>query len=675
MIRILIPLAVAIPLSKALLVAAPTHPNAARLPLVFEENVGQAPGQTRYFARGKGYGLFVNNRSLTLWQGFGPDVTWTLDGADPQAVPRAEAPLPSFTNYLLGNDPNRWRTGVKNYARIRYTGVYPGVDLVLYGAAGGELEYDFVVRPGGDPTQIGLRFDQPPALNADGSLQAGQARHQKPVVYQTLADGRRRLVEASYAVSGRQARFALGDYDRSRELVIDPVLIFSTFFGGVLGDYAEAIAQASDGGFLVAGGTVTPNLGDLVPPSVRGSVFVTKFSSTGIHLFTTVLGGSVQDRVAGIALDSANNIYLAGETNSPDFPVVNAAQATKSGGRDAFLVKLNPLATAIAFSTFLGGSADDFGSAIAVNSVGIYLAGDTLSPLLPGTPGTLSPTRDSFLVKYNSIGQRGLVRRFGGVGREYLSGLAIRTLTDAVTGITATHLYTSGSTNSANMPNPRNVFAGVFDGFVGKLTFTTSNNRRVPETLTFDFTRYLGGLQDDGAAAVAIQPSTGEVFVAGMTSGAGFPIVPVANSVPTGQFDAFVVRLSFGGDLLASRLFGGPGYDGVRAIAVNSFGTVALAGIASPGFPFLDSGFGDAASLTGFAARLDTQLNMTVSFPIGNQSSFSAIALDSRDTATLVGHTPSMAALPLQYPIQNAFLSQYGGGTLDAVITSVSLTR
>jgi hypothetical protein len=650
------------------LVAGPTPHVLDMSPLVFEQHAA-APEQ--YVARGKGYGLLLGDRSVTLRGADGRDVAWKLQGANPRSKPQPEQMLESYTNYLLGSNPRGWRTGVKNYGKVRYAEVYSGVDLVLYGK-GRELEYDFIARPGSDPSQIELSFNQTPQLDVDGSLILGQVRQHKPVVYQTV-DGQQRNVEGRFVVSGKRVRFAIGEYDHTRDLVIDPVVVFSTYLGGTNADFAHATAFGVDGSIWVTGITASPNLGGLVAPSGGGGldIFVTKFSAVGVHQFTSVIGGSADDTSEALALDGLGNLYLTGYTGSNNFPVVNAGQSTNAGATDAFVLKLTPTGVSLVFSTYLGGTGSEQGMGIALNSLGVYIAGSVNSAVFAG--GTVSPnSQDAFVAKYSTTGQRGIVKRWGGSKPDGALGLAIRT--SATSSGTTTHLYVAGVSASPDMPQPRlSVIAGGKDAFVSKLSINTPllGGSRGSDTIALNFTRYLGTPREDYATAIALHPSSGDIYLTGQSGGIGFPILPPGSSTPSDDDNVFVARLSSAGGLLLTRVLGSVGTgDRGLGIAVNSSDVVAVTGIATRGFPVVNPPADVPQSGTfsaGFVARFDTQLNVVHSFLLGDASYLDGIALDTNGAAVIVGYALG------SYPVKNAYQSMNLLGPYDAVVTYVTL--
>ena len=407
------------------------------LPLTFEANLGQAPEQVEYLAHGSGYAIGLSGSGASLSFAREPAqpaatrelIRLQLTGASALVRPVAEQPLPGRVNYLIGNDRARWRTDISTYGKVRYAGVYPGVDVVYYGNQG-HLEYDFAVAPGASTKPIGLHFEGADALRTDaaGNLQVTKGSHQmvfeRPVAYQ-LEDGQRHLVAAAYRVEGRAIGFDLGAYDHSRALVIDPVLSYLSYLGGsstesignVTGygasgvtNFTPAAAVDSGGNLYVVGSTYSTNFptvgGRAAPPGkFQGQsktwVFVSKIAPDASSLvYSTYIGGSFNDYGNAIAVDAAGSAYVTGSTDSADFPVTGGAFQTicaptnGHGGPEpqncldpvnpsvnqwgnAFVAKLNAAGNALTYSTFLG-TGNTVGEAIAVDSAGrAYVVGNS----------------------------------------------------------------------------------------------------------------------------------------------------------------------------------------------------------------------------------------------------------------------------------------------------------
>ncbi|HEX8286063.1 MAG TPA: SBBP repeat-containing protein [Pyrinomonadaceae bacterium] len=404
-----------------------------RLPLRFEANRGQSAGDARFIARGGGYTLFLTKTGAVLRlrkaeparvqgdassaqarRGFAaPGVEdegnavetqyvtlgLSLEGANRAPAAAGEEPLPGVGNYFVGRDARAWRTNVPAYARVRVAEVYRGVDLVYYGTQG-RLEYDFKLAPGADPRRIRLRFDgaQSARVEEGGDLvlstEAGEVRQHKPVAYQ-LVGGARREVPASYKAS-KDGRFGfeLGDYDRRLPLVIDPVLVYSTYLGGGGSDQGLGVAVDSAGSAYVTGSTASVNFpvggGAQAAHGGLDDAFVLKLDPSGTAIvYATYLGGAREDFGNAVAVGADGSAYVAGRTFSTNFPVTaGALQTANAGGFDAFAAKLSPAGSTLLYSTYLGGADFDTAGALAADAAGnVYLAGRTLSQGLAGAQG------------------------------------------------------------------------------------------------------------------------------------------------------------------------------------------------------------------------------------------------------------------------------------------------
>ena len=420
----------------------------AALPLNFEENSGQA-GSTdvQYLAHGAACSIALGQQGAVLSLAASQDpggkgqnadpaqIRILLQGAQASPAPHAEQTLPGRINYLIGNDPSKWRTDLATYGKVRYVGVYPGVDLIYYGNQG-HLEYDFILAPGANPMAIGVRFEgaQKLQIDAQGTLriqsQGRQLAFERPAAYQ-MDGARRTLVAASYRLAGKTVRFKLGVYDRSKPLIIDPVLSYLSYLGGSGADIVgngnigsnvspgQGAALDSAGNLYVTGSTSSANFpqkGGLAAPPAKspaGTVFwafVTKVAPDATSLvYSTYIGGSYSDTSSAIAVDASGSAYITGNTSSSDFPVTagayqtvcNPAGNTSSGeyancagspsaangnaGSSAFVAKLNPSGNALAYTTFLGTGTT--GNAIAVDGSGLaYVAGNSPETLCAGAP-------------------------------------------------------------------------------------------------------------------------------------------------------------------------------------------------------------------------------------------------------------------------------------------------
>ena len=426
----------------------------------FEPNRGQSGEVAKFLARGPGYALFLTHTELvlSLRRGGPAETTEPPDpnfvgppetpnqpavlrlgfvGANPKPVIEGLEPLGGHSNYFLGNDPAKWRTGIPHYGRVRVKELYPGIDLVLYGNPQ-QLEYDFVVAPGADPGQIRLSLSGAEAVRLDAAgdlvldLPGGTLTQRAPTVYQDH-DGERRLVEGGYRLlspseeqSGAVPElafapntpaligFQVAAYDPDAALVIDPELVYSTYLGGSDDDHGYDIAVDAAGNAYVTGATWSsdfPTANALYPSYGGGDwdAFVAKLNADGTALvYSTYLGGSGTDHGYGIAVDGAGNAYVTGDTGSLDFPTANALYPNIGGTADAFVTKLNADGTALVYSTFLGGGGVENGYGIAVDAAGNALVtGRTGSPDFP-IANALYPAQvggfDAFVAKLDANG-------------------------------------------------------------------------------------------------------------------------------------------------------------------------------------------------------------------------------------------------------------------------------
>jgi len=379
-----------------------------KLPLRFEANRGQADAPVKFISRNSGHTLFLTpNEAVLRLQKTGTGdhsqapssvVRMKLAGANRQPSVIGLDELAGKSNYFTGDDPKDWRKNVANYAQVKYSGIYPGIDLVWYGNHR-QLEHDFLVAPGADPRRIRWSFTgaQPTRIDGQGALilqtGAGDLKLLKPLAWQKV-NGRRQEVACEYVINRRQQiEFRLGQYDPHFELVIDPVLLYSSYLGGNGFDQAWSVAVDKDGSAYVAGlsaSTDFPDGSQIQPAIGRDGVdaFVLKLNPAGTEVvYGTWLGGSNEEIAQGVAVDKDGNAYVTGYTFSKDFPKTAGALQQSSGGyADGFIARLNATGSALIYSSYLGGSGDDSLSSIAVDGDGnIYLTGSTQSSNLPVT--------------------------------------------------------------------------------------------------------------------------------------------------------------------------------------------------------------------------------------------------------------------------------------------------
>jgi uncharacterized protein (TIGR03437 family) len=391
--------------------------------LSFEPNQGQANSAVQFVAHGSGYALWLESGQVKLsLEEKGETLQMSLIGANAKATAVGLDRQSGVVSYFTGNNPQNWHMGIATFGKVKYSQIYPGIDLVFYGNQR-RLEYDFVVGPGADASRIAWRIDSAdPRIDSEGDLVVGSAAFKKPLLYQI--DGNQKIrVDGGFAVKGHRVRFRIGQYDHSRTLVVDPVLSYASYLGGSRTDNiglatgpgnlqvgaSQGLALDSAGSVYVTGYTYSvdfptqkayqsapPIKQQGVPPGQWPSVFVSKFSPDGSSLlYSTYLGGNGVDRAYAIAVDGGGNAYVTGQTSSVDFPVTagayqtvcspvpnmtgaaSAAASCNSSNTSAFVTKLNSTGTGIVYSTFLGGYGWAYGTAIAVDNAGrAYIAGN-----------------------------------------------------------------------------------------------------------------------------------------------------------------------------------------------------------------------------------------------------------------------------------------------------------
>jgi hypothetical protein len=653
------------------------------LPLSFEANYGQWDPSVQFATRGRRHQLFLTPSEAVLALRTGEAksgasergashrtpsdsrpassqssvVRMTFEGANPQADVVGLDQLPGIVNYFIGDDPTKWRTNIPTYQKVAYKNVYEGIDLVYYGNQG-QLEYDLIVAPGADPSQIRLAFNGAEKIAVDGhgdlvltlpqsSMNAAEGdaptvRLHKPVVYQMGVDGEKHFLPGSYvllapetaspgpASAGRQATetpqvaFHIASYDASQPLIIDPVLSWATYLGGSGADEGHAIAVDQAGNAYVTGETRTlgsgfpGTAGSLIQSTFGGenafnvNAFVTKLNAAGTALiYSTYLGGSGDAEGFGIAVDQAGNAYVTGGAG-PGFPGTSNSliQSTFGGpSGDAFVTKLNAAGTALLYSTYLGGSGTDEGHAIAVDQAGQAYVTGIAGIDFPGTAA--SPIQsihgpdsvDAFVTKLNAAGTALLYSTYlGGSGEDVGSGIAVDGGGNAyVTGTTGTPASGFPGTTASLIQSTHG--GGVQDAFVTKLNASGT---------ALLYSTYLGGNGSDSGLGIAVDQA-GNAYVTGgtRTPGSGFPgtagsLIQSTRAVGgqgscidhPGPFvcpDAFVTKLNATGTaLLYSTYLGGNGPDFGTGIAVDQAGNAYVTGFT--GTP--GSGFpGTAGSL------------------------------------------------------------------------------
>ena len=654
--------------------AASPQVQAAATPLVFEQNIGQADASVDYLARGSGYtvALTGGNAILALADGTASSVV-RLDvvGDNPNATATAENALASKSNYLIG-DQQQWLTNIANYGGVVYHDVYQGIDLRYHGNQQ-QLEYDFIVKAGADTHSIRLDFSGASgvsvAQNGDLVLTLDNAGHtisfKAPVAYQDGPSGREAVISRYVLNDDGTVGFETGPYDATRELVIDPVLSYGTYYGGTGSDVANGVAVDAAGNVYLAGYSPSNGLlGGLLGGLGGGGreVFVAKFSpNLGSLVYSTYVGGKKDDIGTAIAVDAVGNAYVTGYTQSTDFPTVSAYDSARAGtgatSTDAFVFKLNADGSTLTYSTYLGGSGNaDEGWAIAVDASGsAYVAGVANSSDFPVTLGAADSSyggsSDGFVTKLSANGNSLVYSTFiGGAGTDIGYGIAVDPSGNAVV---------VGETASSDFSTTANAFQKTYslgtvisagDAFVTELNSSGTG---------FTYSAYLGGSDVDVAFNVTLD-SAGKIYLTGQTSSSNFPATLGAlRTTLSGGTDAFVAIIdpsaSGSASLAYSTYLGGSNSgDAGLGVGVDTGGRVYVGGQTNSSDLPVTAGAFKTTNTSGNADAFFVLIN-----PVGSGSGdllygsyFGGAGSDFADNATysngrfyLVGDTTSSSGI------------------------------
>jgi Beta-propeller repeat len=730
--------------------SAHTRPSSKSLslPLFFEPNQGQTAPQVKFLAHGAGYGLFLTADEAVLElqhsaashqpSGNGSQLStlssqdasssvirMKLDGANSSARISGASPMPGKSSYLIGNDPSKWHRDIPQFGRVQYQAVYPGIDLVYYGDQG-QLEYDFRVAPAADPNQIALSFKGASTRIDSGDLvlstASGDVRFRAPHVYQRDGNSGKAIAGGFRQLADNKIGFTIGDYDHNRELVIDPILSYSTYLGGGGTEGFVKIAVDSALAVYVAGSTDSANFPVTDGSTLKGSqnIFISKINpldtGTSQLVYSVYLGGSQTDSLSGIAVDTAFSIYVAGSTNSPDFPTTSNAFQTSPAvaGTHGFLSKIslggNPpnFTYGLSYSTYLAGSGTDRVTGLAIDSsqVNAYVTGDTtsynqISDGFPANPNAFQKTSNSpgnpqfFATQINTSygGSASMIYStyFGGsnpaVATAVGGGIAVdptgsnvsmyftgttNMLPQGLNGGLGFPLYNAQQSclNEASQTGSCNSTSGNTDAFVAKLKPVAG---AIPS-----YSTYLGGSGTETGIAIAVDTSS-DAYVTGATNSGDWAHcigVQCSYNGVNGASNAYIAKIgTLSGSTYPLNYFtylGGTGPDSGQDIKVDSLFAAHLVGsTTSPNLPANNSyqGQGDAfVALIATNSAGSLGAGDYVTYLGGNQlDQGTGIALDTYNATYVAGNT-----LSPNFPTVNPYQPQLNGGSQDAFVSRIS---
>jgi hypothetical protein len=660
-------------------------------PLSFVPNVGQTTGPVRFAAHADAASFYFTpqeavlafergNEGLALRLGF--------VGANPTPAIEGSRPREGTVNYLVGSDSANWQSGIPTFGEVVYRELWPGIDMVFRGA-NGKLKYEFVARPGADPSRIQLAYRGADglALSSAGQLLIdtpfGTLRDEKPRTFQ-MVDGRRVPVASRFTLTERAGTygFALGAYDSSRALVIDPGLLYASYLGGADFEEAQNVALGADGSMYVAGYTLStnfPSTAGAFDPTRDGSSdgFVTKFGADGSLVYATFIGGSEPENAIGLSVDAAGNAYVAGWTDSADFPTTPGAHHTSlNSSQDGFLAKIAADGSALVYSTYLGGQHSPGQGSTVATDVAVGADGSAFvigsSSDFPTTAGAFDGTLNGF--------EDGLVAKFSPDGSTlvwatYLGGTACELESLVGVAVDASgSAYVTGYTSSADFPTTPGAFdttadtCDFADGFVTKLN---------PSGSALEYSTFLSGESGEADVGFGIDvDASGNAYVTGATQSADFPTTTGAyDRTLDGSTDAFVAKLNAAGSgLVFSTFLGGRGPENGTAIAVDGAGNVFVSGgSSSDDFPTTPGAFDEShnGSDDAMLVRLDASGSTLLygTYFGGSEQDYGlwGLEIDDAGHALFSGYTDS-ADLPTS---ANA-LDATHGGNLDGWVAKLA---
>ena len=724
---------------------------AEQRPLTFVPNLGQAGGASLFTAAGADFavslerdGIEIEARRPVQAQPPETELARTVISAGPKGIPgltsvyeadstqirfidanpsltiAGEEPVAAKVNYILGNDPAKWKVNLPAYSRVKYSNLYPGVDLVYYGKRGQRLEYDLVVAPGADPGQIRFRIegDQEAAIDEEGNLRvggpSGRIVLQRPMLYQHVENGKKALAGSFVNAGDNVFAFNCAEYDHTRPLIIDPAfnLLYSTYLGGVHNDQAGGIALDANNNAYVIGYTASadfPVTGNAYQPKRKNigyyiyNVVAFKFDPSGNLLYSTFLGGSggsggplgSGDFGRGIAVDSAGNAYLFGVTNSTDFPVTVNAYQTTAG--HSFLAELNPDGSHLLYSTYLNIWALNYnfadGGGIALNTEGQVVIVGTAVPGVPTTPGAYKTSLSTGMAVYAAILD---ITKTGShqLAAATYYGTDTPVTNNSNTGNTVWSLaidqggniWFTGQAYTPNLPTTTNAYQGSLPSLDPNCGgHTTLNSAAYLVELSSDLSKlkyatYISG-QTSGTSGCSewgwsvASDGEGDIYVSGGTSSTSFPVTQGGSQTtyPGGQYEGWAAKFSPGrftskssAPVWSTYLGGNGGITFPHGLAVDTAGNAWVSGQTYGGnnFPITPDGYQQThkgGDYNGFVTELSADSGSLIYSTYLGGSAFTdvyAIAVDAGTNLYLTGPTSST-----DFPLtSNALQSTFANG-------------
>ena len=697
--------------------------NYGQLPLTFEANHGQTDARVKFLSRGKGYIAFLTTGGMVLSlrptdilgdphtgnlraikpQSPATTLEFRLVGVSQTSVVVGEEPQPGRVNYFVGNNPAKWHTNVPTYARVRCKNVYPGIDLVYHGNHR-QLEYDFEISPNADPNRIQFEIKGARHIQVDGDgdllldMADGKLRFKSPTVYQG-SKSQRAAVGGQYVVlDSTHIAFQVALYDQNKSLVIDPVLIYSTYLGGSGNDEPRGIAVDGAGNSYIAGFTDSADF----PLATMGSlpvgsthVFVAKLDASGSNLvYAAYLGGNSQDYGYALALDNANDVYVAGSTASSDFPLVNPFQGTYPGAFNAFLTKISPDGSSLLYSTYLGGNGSDIPSSVAVDGAGDMVVGGNTSstnfPVVNAYQSTASANQGGMFGSY------GFMTKFSRDGASlvystYLGGNSNVPLNcggtpcwpqpfSTISGMvvdTAGNAYAAGTTNTYNFPVTSGAYLTTdstqLDGLVGFVSKFDGTGSLQYSTYFYESSGLLTNI-----TAIAVDGSSSAYVTGTAFSDGTFPLTSTSICDPAvygwGCSFGFITKFDASGSTLLYSTFLGPNnYSTPTSVLLDAGDNAYVLASTSSG------SFGTVNGIQSFSGVNDILLvkvdpigtsEVWATYLGGSLDDFAAgIASDANDNLYVIGSTTSR-----DFPTTAGAFQATPGGNTDAFVLKIGPT-